>query len=87
MPKPLKISFLFSLLFLVSSFCYASTGVKEWMVPNADYGNYFVKATDNEIIVGYVKTEQNVDKLVILADKKGTHSLSVMYQICWFKYN
>lgn len=46
------------------------------MIPNGTYGNAFVKATDNEIIVGYVKTEQNVDKLVVLADKKGTHSLS-----------
>ncbi|MDG2431390.1 hypothetical protein [Flavobacterium sp.] len=53
-----------------------SSGVKEWMIPNAEYGNVFVKATDNEILVGYVKTEQNVDKLVILADKKSTHSLS-----------
>ncbi len=53
-----------------------NTGVKEWMVPNAEYGNYFVKATDDEILVGYIKTEQNIDKLVVLADKKGTHSLS-----------
>ncbi len=60
------------------------------MIPNGTYGNAFVKATDNEIIVGYVKTDQNVDKLVSLADKKGTHSLSkldnVMDQICKF-YN
>lgn len=53
-----------------------NTGVKEFLIPYGSYGNAFIKATDDELLAGYIKTEQNVDKLVVLVDKKGTHSLS-----------
>ncbi|MFK7033404.1 hypothetical protein, partial [Flavobacterium oreochromis] len=54
-----------------------NTGVKEFLIPYGSYGNAFIKATDDELLAGYIKTEQNVGKLVVLVDKKGgTHSLS-----------
>lgn len=50
--------------------------VVEYLIPDNTYGNLFVKATNDEVLVGYAKTEQNTDILVILADKKGSNSLT-----------
>ncbi|MDR2953967.1 MAG: hypothetical protein LBV43_02680, partial [Prevotella sp.] len=50
--------------------------VVEYLIPDNTYGNLFVKATDDEVLVGYVKTEQNKDILVVLANKKGANALT-----------
>ncbi|TRX33235.1 hypothetical protein FNW52_15870 [Flavobacterium sp. ZT3R18] len=54
----------------------ANKVVVEYLIPHGTYKNAFVKATENEIVTGYIKVENGTENLVVLAEQKGTNLLS-----------